>query len=261
MSTFEIHKFQKSRIATIDVCQMGKKKNHVAVFLEIDVTKSREKIRRYKKEGGKISFLAWLIKVIGQSVNENKSTTAFLQGKRKTIIFNDINISLMIEKELNGEKFPLPVLIEKANTLKIETITKELIDSKNKSITIDDVVIGRKTTGFEKLYYNLPGFVRKLIWRVLLKHPKMVFPQMGNVAITSLGMFGKINGWFIPASIHPLCFGIGSIIKKPVVVNDKIEIREILNMTVLLDHDVIDGAQMARFISFLTKNIEKGVLL
>jgi hypothetical protein len=41
--------------------------------------------------------------------------------------------------------------------------------------------------------------------------------------------------------------------------SDQIEIREILNMTVLLDHDVIDGAPLARFISKLSYNIEKGI--
>jgi len=44
----------------------------------------------------------------------------------------------------------------------------------------------------------------------------------------------------------------------PAVVDDKIEIREILRMTILLDHDVMDGAPMARFKSDLTKNIERG---
>lgn len=84
---------------------------------------------------------------------------------------------------------------------------------------------------------------------------------MGNVAITSLGMYGKINGWFLPISIHPICFGVGSIIKKPIVIKDKIEVREIMNITVLMDHDVIDGASMARFINELTKNIETGIFL
>lgn len=39
---------------------------------------------------------------------------------------------------------------------------------------------------------------------------------------------------------------------------DELQIREMLNMTVLLDHDVVDGAEMARFISKLSYNIEKG---
>lgn len=84
---------------------------------------------------------------------------------------------------------------------------------------------------------------------------------MGNVAITSVGMLGNLKGWFIPISIHPICFGLSSITKKPIVINDKIEIREILNMSILLDHDVIDGGQMVRFISALSKNIENGVNL
>ena len=74
-------------------------------------------------------------------------------------------------------------------------------------------------------------------------------------------MYGKINGWFIPISIHPVCFGIGSIIKKPVVVHNQIEIREILNMTVLIDHDIVDGANAARFINLLIKDIENGAFL
>jgi pyruvate/2-oxoglutarate dehydrogenase complex dihydrolipoamide acyltransferase (E2) component len=81
---------------------------------------------------------------------------------------------------------------------------------------------------------------------------------MGNVAFTSIGMMGSVDGWFIPISVHPICFGIGSIIKKPAVVDDRIEIREKLKMSILIDHDVIDGAPVARFINHLSGNIENG---
>lgn len=261
MSKYKTKIFPKSRIATIDICEIGKKKHHVAAFLEFDVTVAREKIKKYKKDIGKISFIAWLIKVIGHTLSNNSSITAYKNGKQKTIIFDDINISFLIEKEINGEKVPLPVLIEKANTLEIETITKQLNYSKQETLSENQIVIQKRTTHIERFYYFLPGFIRRAIWKYLLKHPKKVYSKMGNVAITTLGMFGKINGWFIPISIHPICFGIGSIIKKPVVINDKIEIREIMNITVLMDHDVIDGATMARFIGLLTKNIEKGLFL
>lgn len=92
----------------------------------------------------------------------------------------------------------------------------------------------------------------------MLRHPKFAYRKMGNVAVTSVGMFGEINGWFIHTSVHPISFGIGSVIKKPVVIDNEIKIREVLNMTVLIDHDVIDGASMVRFISDLVKHIENG---
>jgi pyruvate/2-oxoglutarate dehydrogenase complex dihydrolipoamide acyltransferase (E2) component len=43
------------------------------------------------------------------------------------------------------------------------------------------------------------------------------------------------------------------------VIDNNIEIREMLNMSLLIDHDVIDGAQVARFISDLSGNIENGI--
>lgn len=93
----------------------------------------------------------------------------------------------------------------------------------------------------------------------MLSRPSIAYKKMGNVAVTSIGTMGKGSGWFIPISVHPVCFGISTINKKPVVVDNQIVIREMLHITILFDHDVIDGADMARFISTFTENIEKGM--
>ena len=90
----------------------------------------------------------------------------------------------------------------------------------------------------------------------MLRSPKFAFSKMGNVSVTSVGMMGQINGWFIYKAVHPISFGIGSVLKKPMVVNDEVKIREILNATILIDHDVVDGAPMVRFLKDLTRNIE-----
>ena len=101
----------------------------------------------------------------------------------------------------------------------------------------------------------LPCSLSSRVLLYQLRHTRTAYPQMGNVAVTSVGMMGQVNGWFIHSSIHPLCFGIGSIIKKPVVVDDEIAIREVLNLTMLIDHDVIDGAPMARFVGELVARL------
>lgn len=104
-------------------------------------------------------------------------------------------------------------------------------------------------------------FARLANESIMLRHPKLAHRKMGNVAITSIGMMGQVKGWFIPISVHPICFGLSSIVKKPVAVDNKVEIREMLQLSVLVDHDVIDGAPMARFISELSGNIERGLVL
>ena len=177
------------------------------------------------------------------------------------MIFKDINISILVEKQLNDKRVPVPLVIEKANEISIESITMQIAAAKNEKFTDKDIILKKKAGQLEKLYYMFPGFIRRYIWKYLIKHPKLAFKKMGNVAFTSVGMIGKVNGYFIPASVHPICFGISSILKKPVAIDDKIEIREILKMTILLDHDVIDGADMARFTNDLVKNIENGIYL
>lgn len=261
MTDYKIQKFPKSRIATNDICSIGLQKHHITALLEIDVSESREKFKQYRKKIGKISYTAMLIKVICKTIKDYENIAAYIQGKRKLVIFNDVNVSIAVEKNLDGQKIPIPLVIEKANERTIESITKQIKDAKDQTLSENDIVLQNKSNKLERLYYSFPGFARRYFWRYLLQHPHFAYSKMGNVAITSIGMVGKVNGWFIPISVHPICFGIGKIAKKPCVLDDKIEIREILNISVLMDHDVIDGAQMARFISKLADNIEKGIEL
>jgi pyruvate/2-oxoglutarate dehydrogenase complex dihydrolipoamide acyltransferase (E2) component len=259
---YRIQSYPRSRIATLDVVEIGKQKHHVSGFFEVDVSESRRKIREFnRRREDKISFTSWMIKVIGSTLKQHDTACAFLKGKNKLMIFEDINVSLLVEKEVNDHKVPIPLLLERIQDKKIEVIAARINEARNKKFTKQDIVLQRKSGMMERFYYYLPGFLRRLIWKFILKHPKFAFAKMGNVAITSLGMMGRVNGWFLPISIHPVCFGIGAIIKKPVVVENQIVVREMLNLSVLLDHDLMDGANMARLISDLVKNIEAGKFL
>jgi len=248
----------RSRVATFDVYSIGLLKHHVSALLEFDVTDSRRKLRKLRTDGINVSFNVWLIKVISNVLHQHNEASAYLYNKKKLIIFNDINISILIEKKIDDGLVPIPLVIEKTNEKSAFEITQEIEKAKNSEFSSNDIVLNNQTTLSEKLYYHLPGFLRRIVWRIMLRNPKFAYKKMGNVVITSVGMMGRINGWFIHKSVHPISFGIGSILKKPVVIDDEIKIREILNMTILVDHDVIDGAPMVRFLNDLTKYIENG---
>lgn len=256
--SYNYHKIPLSRIATFDVYSIGMSRHHVSALLEFDVTESRKKLKESKKNGVKVTFNAWMVKLISKTIKRHPEAASYLISKRKLITFDNINISLVVEKEMEGKKVPVPVVIEKANEKAIPDIVTEIENAKKQYMSHGDIVLNRQPKLHEKMYYRFPAVLRKAIWRYMLKHPRIAYKKMGNVVITSLGMMGRINGWFVYKTVHPISFGIGSIIKKPVVINDEIQAREVLNMTVLMDHDVIDGAPMVRFIKDLTKNIENG---
>jgi len=248
----------RSRIATFDMFAVGLQKHHIDAMLEFDVTESRAKLREMRRKGTSVSFNAWLIKVIGLVLKNHPEAAAYLYSKKRLIIFNDINVSMIVEKKTGDSRVPVPVVIEKVNEKSAHEITQEIEKAKNQVLRPDDIVLQKQTDSYQRLYYSLPGFVRRLFWTLLLKNPKAAYKTMGNVAVTSIGMIGRINGWFIHKSVHPVSFGIGSVLKKPVVVDNEIKIRDILNMTILVDHDVIDGAPMVRLLEDLTDYLEKG---
>jgi pyruvate/2-oxoglutarate dehydrogenase complex dihydrolipoamide acyltransferase (E2) component len=258
MKPYHFVSIPASRIATFDVFATGLTKHHVTAMLEFDVTESRKMLHEMRRSGTRISFNAWLIKVISDVLKNHQEASAYLLNKKKLIIFNDINISVLVEKNINGRKVPMPLVIEKTNEKSGQEITQEIEKAKVQDLTSTDIVLNKKSVLYENLYYNLPGFLRRAAWRIMLRNPKFIYSKMGNVAITSVGMAGRINGWFIHKSVHPLSFGVGSVLRKPVVVDSEIKIREILNMTILIDHDVIDGAPMVRFLNELTMKIERG---
>jgi pyruvate/2-oxoglutarate dehydrogenase complex dihydrolipoamide acyltransferase (E2) component len=253
---FFFRRIPQSRIATFDVFAIGLKKHHVTALIECDVTALRENIRQLKRQGTQISFTARMIHLICTTLYQHPEVAAYKVNKRKLISFENINVSVAVEKSTGNDKVPMPMVILNAEKKSASQIFVEIEHARSISLSNKDIVLNKKPRFYEGLYYRFPGFLRRLTWHVMLKRYKFVHKSMGNVMITSLSGMGKVNGWFVYTSIHPVSFGLGAIIKKPVVINDEIHIREMMNMTILLDHDVIDGAPMARFVKHLVRNIE-----
>ena len=85
--------------------------------------------------------------------------------------------------------------------------------------------------------------------------------QNGSFTITNYGAIGASTG--IPIIKHPevAILGVGKITKKPVVVDNEIVIRDILPITLCIDHRVIDGADAGRFLGRLKAYLDDPMLL
>ena len=55
----------------------------------------------------------------------------------------------------------------------------------------------------------------------------------------------------IPVEFHPLTVALGAIARKPGVVRDRVKARDFLGMTIVFDHDVVDGTPVAMFLQRL----------
>lgn len=260
-SKHRIISFPSSRQFTLDVGKLGIQKHHIKALMEIDVTDSRKRLKELRAQDGiKISFTSWIIKCISQAVSENKQVHALRMGARRLVLFDDVDVSIMVEREVDDTLVPLPMVVRNAANKTASEIFVEIRKAQQITVTNgQDYVLDDSTgKGPIKFFTMLPQWLRLPVWKFILSNPYRVKNMMGTVLVTSVGMAGSVKGWAIPYSIHPICFVIGSIVKKPGVIRNKVEIREYLEMTVLIDHDVVDGIPAARFITCLTDKITKG---
>jgi pyruvate/2-oxoglutarate dehydrogenase complex dihydrolipoamide acyltransferase (E2) component len=259
MIKIQKHTIPDERVASFDILDISNNRHHMSALLECDVTDARAKIRSMRKQGAPVSFNSWLLKIIADTLKDYPMACAYKKNKRTIVSFNSINISFLIEKNQSAERFPVPYVIKEADKKKIANIHQEIEKAKTGGASNNK---GKsKFAGLQQLYTLFPGFIRKWFWRYLLSHPKKAFATMGNVAVTSIGGMTNTTGWFIHKTIHPASIGVGAITQKPRVVGNQIVIRDVLHLTLLIDHDVIDGAPMARMTNRLVKNIERGLFL
>jgi pyruvate/2-oxoglutarate dehydrogenase complex dihydrolipoamide acyltransferase (E2) component len=254
---FETSEFSRLRNPTIDTLAWGRKRHHIPILLEIDVTAARAAIHDRKiKTGEGISFTGWIVKCIAQAVSEHKHVHALRKGKTEIVTFDDVDVAMIIERESDtGKKLPMPYIIRKANEKTVMQIHEEIRAAQRSPVVGEVQIAANRATWITKIFTILPRFLRDwLFWQPMLRNPFRFKQMMGTVSVTTLGIAGQTGmSWGIPIGIHPLIIAVGGIAKRPGIIDDEIAIREYVGLTVLFDHDVTDGAAVGRFIRRLQK--------
>ena len=255
--------YPSSRQLTFDVGKIGLAKHHVRALLEVDVTEARQLIKQNRHNGRKVSFTAWLIKTIADCVALHPPVAGLNDARHnQVLVFNDVDTSIVVEKEVNGTRVPLPYVIRKADKKTLCDIQNEIEAAKSQTVKNEgDYVLGEEQNTLAiRLFVRLPQWLRLILMRrLVLNHPQRVKDMMGTVMITTAGMIGHTRGWIMPFGMHPLCLAFGSLNEQAAVYKGEIRKREILHLTVLIDHDVIDGVPAARFVDDLVKKLQAGV--
>jgi pyruvate/2-oxoglutarate dehydrogenase complex dihydrolipoamide acyltransferase (E2) component len=86
--------------------------------------------------------------------------------------------------------------------------------------------------------------------------------RIGTVAVTAVGMFAGGGGFGLtPMTMMSLEVVIGGMTQRPRVVDGQIEARDVLDLTVVIDHNVVDGAPATRFAARLRELIETAAVI
>ena len=172
-------------------------------------------------------------------------------------MFPTIDLNVAVERVVQGQRVPLPVVIRDTGGKTIGQISAELRRAQEEPLSEQIVLGAGRARLSERMYGLLPAWLRRLLLRRILLRPESFRTLLGTVSVTSVGMFGQVNGWFLPLGMTPLVVGLGAVTRKPWARKNSIQLREILHLSLLLDHDVVDGAPMARFVARFSGLLEQ----
>jgi 2-oxoisovalerate dehydrogenase E2 component (dihydrolipoyl transacylase) len=80
--------------------------------------------------------------------------------------------------------------------------------------------------------------------------------QGGTFTVDNTGAFGSILSMPIINPPQAAILTSEAIVKRPVVVDDAIAIRHMMNMCLSFDHRIVDGVDVGRFMRAVHKKLE-----
>ena len=202
---------------------------HASAMDEIDVSKlvafrQQAKIMAVE-QGVHLTYMAFIIKAVNLALKDYPMFNASYDDKTEELVLKKYyNMGIAVD---TPDGLLVPV-IKDSDKKCILPIAKELSllteQAKNRALTLDSL-------------------------------------QNGTFTITNYGAIGAYSG--TPVIKHPevAILGVGKITKKPVVIDNEIVIRDILPITICIDHRVIDGADAGRFLGRLKAYLDDPMLL
>lgn len=243
-----------NRRAVIASATVTKDKNAIHCFTEVDISEPRDLIKKhFEKTGEKLSLTAYIVACLSDVVKDYPQFNSFTRG-RKLILLDDITISVLIEREIDGENVPEPVGIRRSQDKTYSQIHREIREAQSSK---PDKLGSMSGQTWIRL---IPGFFLRFFIRIADRNIKMA-RRYGKIAVTAVGMYSKAPIWFIPHGTATVLVTVGSIEKKVIESDNQFVSREHLCLTVSFDHDIVDGAPASRFMNQLIETIKSGKLI
>ena len=192
---------------------------HFYLTIESDVRKLIELRKKINENNSiKISFNDLIVKALGMAMKKNPNTNVYWQDNQ-IYKLNDIDVSVAVAID---EGLITPI-VKKVNSKGLNEISSE----------IKELAKLAKTNSLKPEQYN-----------------------GGSITVSNLGMFGISEFAAIISPPQASILAVGKIIKKPIAVNDNIEIGHTLKSTLSADHRVLDGAVAGKLLKDFNDIIE-----
>src|SRR5829696_6482381 len=196
---------------------------HAWTMVEVDVSRlaalrEREKAAFSEREGINLTYLPFIVRAVVESLREHPVLNSVWDEDR-IILRPRINVGVAVDLE---DALIVPVITD-ADELNLVGLARRIDDlvrrARARQLGTEDVSGGTFTV-------NNPGALGSVVSTPIINHPQ--------AAILSAE----------------------AIVKRPVVIDDAIAVRSMMNLEVSFDHRVLDGGAALKFLNAVKRRLE-----
>jgi len=243
-----VHPFPADRRLVTAAVRAGRRIAPMHGLLAVDVTDARRLLAEHDPP---LSMTAFVVASVARAAAEHPAVHAYRDWRGRLVQHRHVDVQTLIEVRLDdGSPFGLVHVVRDADVRGVPEITAELRATKSVAAAASRRALGRFTRAG-----RVPG-VFPAMYAVMARSVR-VHRQTGTVQVTAIGMFAGGGGFAIaPPTLASLTVVVGGLNRTPLAVGDEVAIRDVLDLTVTIDHNVVDGAPATRFGADLRRRMQ-----
>ena len=250
----EIQPFPSNRRLVTAAMRAGRRMAPMYGLVDVDVTTANRLLAAHDPPS---SLTAFVVASVARAAAAHPDVHAYRNWRGRLVTHRHVDVTTIVEISTPQGMFGLPHVLRDADVRGVPDITAELHRVKREPASSGS---GRWLDRAAPVATHIPGTVRAMY--AVMSRSVAVRQRVGTVAVTAVGMFAGGGGFGLtPMTMMSLEVVVGGMTQRPRVVDGRIEARDVLDLTIAIDHNVVDGAPATRFAAKLREIMESAAVM
>lgn len=245
----QVAPFPSSRRAVTAAVRAGRRIVPMHGLLDVDVTDARRLLARHDPP---LSMTAFVVAAVARAVAAHPEVHAYRDWRGRLVQHRHVDVQTLVEVPTRQGPFGLVHVVRDADIRDVGAVSAELRAIKAEPFASSS---GRLLERLAPLAGRVPGVFPALY--AVMSRSVRAHELAGTVQVTAVGRFAGGGGFALaPPTLASTLIVVGGSGRRPRVVDGEIMARDVLDLTVTVDHNVVDGAPATRFGADLRRRME-----
>jgi pyruvate/2-oxoglutarate dehydrogenase complex dihydrolipoamide acyltransferase (E2) component len=241
--------FPSSRRAVTAAVRAGRRIVPMHGLIDVDVSTARRLLAEHEPP---LSVTAFVVAAVARAAAAHPEVHAYRDWRGRLVRSRHVDVQTLVEVATDQGPFGLVHVVRDADIRDVADISAEL-----RGVKADPSATGtgRALQRLAPLAGHVPGLFPAMY--AVMSRSRRAHGLTGTVQVTAVGMFAAGGGFAVaPPTLASLLVVVGGLSRRPRAVEEHIVVRDVLDLTVTVDHNVVDGGPATRFGADLRRAIE-----